>query len=265
VTVRPEELLEVATAVAAEAAELIVKRRRGRITVAATKSTDTDVVTAADRESEELIRARLLAARPDDGVIGEEGDDHTGRSGVRWVVDPIDGTVNYLYDHPAYAVSIAAELDGEAVAAVVVNAAIGETFTATRGGGAFRDGEPIAVSGCDDLSKALVGTGFGYDAARRAVQAEVIAGLITEVRDIRRIGVAALDLCYVACGRLDATYERGLNHWDYAGGALIAAEAGAVLGGLNGAPVSPEFCLAASPAIFGPLHDRLAATDPLRA
>lgn len=262
---KPDELLALATEVAAEAAALIVERRRGRITVADTKSTDTDVVTAVDRESEELIRKRVLAVRPDDAFLGEEGEDVHGTSGVRWVVDPIDGTVNYLYDHPTYAVSIAVEVDGATVAGVVVNAPLGETFTATRGGGAFLDGRPIAVSGCQDLAKALVGTGFGYDPARRAVQADVIRALITEVRDIRRIGVGAVDLCYVACGRLDAVYERGLNPWDYGAGALIAAEAGARVGGLNGAAVSPEMTIAATPAVFGPLHDLLAAADPLRA
>jgi len=261
----PQDLLKLAVEVAEEAARLIVERRRGTITVADTKSTVTDVVTAVDRESEELIRARILQARPDDSFLGEEGDDVLGTSGVRWVVDPIDGTVNYLYDIPTYAVSIAVEYDGETVAGVVVDAPKGEVFTATKGGGAFVDGKPIRVSGCTELSKALVGTGFGYDPDRRQVQAEVIQQLIAKVRDIRRIGVGAIDLCYVACGRLDAVFERGLNPWDYGAGALIAAEAGAAVGGLNGAPVSPEMSIAASPALFGPFHDLLAAADPLRA
>jgi myo-inositol-1(or 4)-monophosphatase len=260
----PAELLALATEVASEAAGLIVERRRGDIAVAATKSTDTDVVTAVDRESEDLIRKRVLAVRPDDAFLGEEGEDVHGTSGVRWVVDPIDGTVNYLYDHPTYAVSIAVEQDGETVAAVVVNAPLGETFTATLGGGAFLNGAPIAVSGCTDLSKALVGTGFGYDPARRLVQAEVLQRIIGRVRDVRRIGVGAVDLCYVACGRLDASYERGLNPWDYGAGALIATEAGARTGGLHGAPVSPEMTIAATPAIFDALHDALAEADPLR-
>jgi myo-inositol-1(or 4)-monophosphatase len=183
---------------------------------------------------------------------------------VRWVVDPIDGTVNYLYDLPTYAVSIAVEYGGETVAGVVVDAPKGEVFTATLGGGAFADGKPIQVSGATELSQALVGTGFGYDPARRQVQAEVIQHLITKVRDIRRIGVGAIDLCYVACGRLDAVYERGLNPWDYGAGALIAAEAGARVGGLNGAPVSPEMSIAATPALFEPFHALLAAANPLR-
>ena len=253
------DLLKLATEVATEAARLIVERRRGTITVADTKSTVTDIVTAVDRESEELIRARVLEARPDDSFLGEEGDDVNGSSGVRWVVDPIDGTVNYLYDIPTYAVSIAVEVDGQTVAGVVVDAPKGEVFTAT-----LADGRPIRVSDCSDLGKALVGTGFGYDATRRQVQAEVIQQLITKVRDIRRIGVGAIDLCYVACGRLDAVFERGLNPWDYGAGALIASEAGATVGGLDGAPVSPEMSIAATPAVFKPLHDALAAANPLR-
>lgn len=264
-TPSPQDLLKLATAVATEAAHLIVERRRGTVTVADTKSTATDIVTAVDRESEELIRARVLEARPDDSFLGEEGDDIHGSSGVRWVVDPIDGTVNYLYDIPTYAVSIAVEHDGRTVAGVVIDAPRGETFTASLGGGAFADGRPIRVSGCTDLARALVGTGFGYDATRRGVQAEVMQHLIAKVRDIRRIGVGAIDLCYVACGRLDAVYERGLNPWDYGAGALIAAEAGATVGGLHGAPVSPELSIAASPGVFDALHDALVAADPLRA
>ncbi len=261
----PQELLKLAVTVATEAAELIVERRRGTITVADTKSTATDIVTAVDRESEELIRARVLEARPDDSFLGEEGDDIDGTSGVRWVVDPIDGTVNYLYDIPTYAVSIAVEQDGVTVAGVVVDAPKGEVFTATLGGGAFLDGKPIQVSDCTSLDRALVGTGFGYDPDRRLVQAEVVQQLIAKVRDIRRIGVGAIDLCYVGCGRLDAVYERGLNPWDYGAGALVASEAGARVGGLNGAPVSPEMSIAATPAVFDALHDALAAANPLRA
>ncbi|MGC4941150.1 inositol monophosphatase family protein [Kribbella sp. DT2] len=261
----PQELLKLAVTVATEAAELIVERRRGTVTVADTKSTATDIVTAVDRESEELIRARVLQARPDDSFLGEEGDDIDGTSGVRWVVDPIDGTVNYLYDIPTYAVSIAVEQDGVTVAGVVVDAPKGEVFTATLGGGAFLDGKPIRVSDCTSLDRALVGTGFGYDPDRRLVQAEVVQQLIAKVRDIRRIGVGAIDLCYVGCGRLDAVYERGLNPWDYGAGALVASEAGATVGGLNGAQVSPEMSIAATPGVFDALHDALAAADPLRA
>jgi myo-inositol-1(or 4)-monophosphatase len=261
----PQELLKLAVTVATEAAELIVERRRGTITVADTKSTATDIVTAVDRESEELIRARVLEARPDDSFLGEEGDDINGTSGVRWVVDPIDGTVNYLYDIPTYAVSIAVEQDGVTVAGVVVDAPKGEVFTATLGGGAFLDGKPIRVSDCTSLDRALVGTGFGYDPDRRLVQAEVVQQLIAKVRDIRRIGVGAIDLCYVGCGRLDAVYERGLNPWDYGAGALVASEAGARVGGLNGAPVSPEMC-SMRYTTRSPLRTRCASSrGPLRA
>jgi myo-inositol-1(or 4)-monophosphatase len=146
-----------------------------------------------------------------------------------------------------------------------VDAPKGEVFTATLGGGAFLDGKPIRVSDCTSLDRALVGTGFGYDPARRLVQAEVVQHLIAEVRDIRRIGVGAIDLCYVGCGRLDAVYERGLNPWDYGAGALVASEAGARVGGLNGAEVSPEMSIAATPGVFDALHDALAAANPLRA
>src|SRR4029453_11379351 len=157
------------------------------------------------------------------------------------------------------------EQDGRTVAGVVVNAPLGEVFTATLGGGPFLDGRPIRVWGCPDLAKALVGTGFGYDPARREIQAEVVRRLIPRIRDIRRIGVGAVDLCYVACGRLGGAYERGLNPWDYGAGELIAAEAGARTGGLHGAPVSPEMTIAASPAIFDALHDVLVEADALRA
>ena len=169
------------------------------------------MVSEMDRASERLIVSSLLAARPGDGIVGEEGSESAGTSGVRWVIDPLDGTTNYLYDLPGWNVSIAAEDAAGAVAGVVADAVRGEVFTATRGGGAFRDGEPIACSAAADLGTALVGTGFGYDAGRRARQGEVLAGVLPRVRDIRRSGAAALDLCSVACGRLDGYFERGLG------------------------------------------------------
>ena len=254
-----KRLGELAVAVAREAGELVVRRRVEGVDVAATKSTPTDVVTRADRESEELIRTRLLDARPHDGILGEEGSSVAGTSGVTWVVDPIDGTVNYLYGIPTYAVSIGAELDGRAVAGAVVNPVSGETWTAVLGEGARLDGRPIRVTGQDRLDQSLIGTGFGYDARRRASQAAVLSQVITHVRDIRRAGSAALDLCAVACGRHDAMYERGLNRWDYSAGLLIAEEAGARSGGLNGAAASEELTIVAAPGIFDGLHDLLAA------
>ncbi len=252
-------LLYLAETTAREAGELILTRRRAGVALAGTKTTATDVVTEADRESERLIRARLLGARPDDAMLGEEGGGTSGTSGVTWVVDPIDGTVNYLYDLAQYAVSIAAQVDGRTVAGVVHNPADGQTWTASSGAGAQLDGRPIAVSAQQDLAQSLVATGFGYAAARRAAQVRTLQQVIVRVRDIRRAGSAAIDLCNVACGRLDAHYERGLNPWDHAAGALIAREAGALVGGLHGAPESEALAITATPGIFATLHDVLAA------
>ena len=269
-------LLAVATGAAREAGELLALPG-GRVSVAATKSSPTDVVTEMDRRSEELIRARILAGRPGDAILGEEGGQTGDTAGapVRWVIDPLDGTVNYLYGLPDWAVSIAAEVAGEVVAGAVFVPNRGELFTATRGGGGWLESVGAGRAGpagrvrlrCRPgvpLDQALVATGFGYRAARRKVQGEVVAALLPQLRDIRRIGVASVDLCAVAAGRLDGFYERGLNYWDWAAGALIAAEAGAVVGGLNGAPVSSSMTVAAGPGLFGPLAEALAALDPER-
>lgn len=221
------QLLDLALDVAREAAALVLERRQGGVTVAATKSSIVDVVTEADRASETLIRKRLLAARPDDGFLGEEGSRDAGSSGVTWVVDPIDGTVNYLYGLPQYAVSIAAQVDGRSVAAVVVNAATGVEYTALAGGGAFRDGVPLVVRPPTALELTLVLTGFSYSQDARAVQAAAVARLLPRVRDIRRLGSCALDLCHVAEGTADAYVEEGVAEWDHAAAALVAVEAGA--------------------------------------
>jgi myo-inositol-1(or 4)-monophosphatase len=251
------ELLALATDVARETGALILARRRVGVELTGTKSSPTDVVTAADQDAEALIRSRLLEARPDDAILGEEAGASAGTSEVTWVVDPIDGTVNYLYDYPQYSVSIAAEVAGAAVAGVVHNPSSGETWSASVGAGAELDGSPIRVRAADRLDQALVGTGFGYAADRRAAQAATLQRVIGGVRDIRRGGSAALDLCAVATGRLDAFYERGLNHWDRAAGALIAREAGARVGGLNGAAESAALTIAATPGVFDALHDLL--------
>jgi myo-inositol-1(or 4)-monophosphatase len=208
-----------------------------------------------DSASEELVVARLMAARPDDGVLGEEGASREGTSGVRWVIDPIDGTVNFLYDLPAYAVSIAAEVDGVVRAGVVLNVATGELFTAVSGGGAHlvapgRPG-PVRLSGSRPVSleQTLVATGFGYRADLRRAQGAVVAALLPRVRDIRRYGSAALDLCAAAAGRVDAYYELNLKPWDHAAGALVAAEAGLVVSGLDGRPFAEPMAVAAAPSI----------------
>jgi myo-inositol-1(or 4)-monophosphatase len=227
-----DDLLELAVATAVETAEMVRDRRRGGVEVAATKSSPVDIVTEVDKAAERLIFDRLMTARPDDGFLGEEGASSESTSGVVWVVDPIDGTVNFVYGIPSYAVSIAATVDGDSVAGVVVNVESGELFTATRGGGAFRDGERLLLPNGGrpkELSQRLVGTGFNYLTEIKVLQTVAVSAMLHEVRDIRRIGSAALDLCGVAAGRIDAYVEEGLNHWDMAAGGLVATEAGAVL------------------------------------
>ncbi len=253
----PLELLALGTDLARRAGALVRERRPAHLDIG-TKTTPTDVVTEMDTASEQLIVAGIRAARPDDGILAEEGSDSAGSSGVRWVIDPLDGTVNYLYGLPHWAVSIAAERDGKLVAGVVFDPVKDELYAAGAGRGATCNGEPIACPDGVDLSKALVATGFGYAAERRAAQARVLAGLLPLVRDIRRRGTASLDLCSVARGQVDAYYERGMQAWDIAAGALVAREAGVRVEGLHGRPPSPELTVAAPPALFGPLHDLLA-------
>lgn len=255
------ELLELARVTAAEAAELIVDGLTRARAFVDTKTTGTDMVTEMDRASEVLILERLAQARPHDAVLGEEGTDRPGSTGVRWVVDPIDGTTNYLYGHAGFAVSIAAEIDGISTIGVVHDPLHGEVFTAVRGQGAFRNGRPISASTETDLARALVATGFSYEADRRERQAAVLGRLIGSIRDVRRMGAASVDLCSVACGRVDAYYERGLQPWDHAAGALIATEAGARVENLNGGAPEFDFCLAAPPALFDRLRSMLIAAD----
>jgi myo-inositol-1(or 4)-monophosphatase len=231
--------------------------------VVQTKSSPTDVVTEMDQAAEALIRRRILAARPDDAILGEEGGQTGSGASVRWIVDPLDGTVNYLYGLPQWAVSIAAEVAGQVVAGVVAVPMQRTVFTATLGGGAWQQSDWLAGPqrlACNDgvaLADALVATGFGYAARRRAVQGEVVAAVLPKVRDIRRAGAAAVDLCNVAAGQVDGYYERGLHDWDLAAGELIAREAGAKVGGLRGAPAGSAMTLAAVPGVFGALHDLL--------
>ncbi|MBT2382501.1 inositol monophosphatase family protein [Streptomyces sp. ISL-11] len=251
------ELLTVALEAADLAGTLLRDGRPDDLGVAATKTSSIDVVTEMDLASEKLITDFLADRRPGDGVLGEEGASTEGTSGVRWVIDPIDGTVNYLYGLPSWSVSIAAELDGETIVGVVAAPMRGETYSAALGAGAFAGDRPLRVRPAVPLDQALIGTGFGYVAARRAAQGDVLRTLLPEVRDIRRGGSAAIDLCDVACGRLDGYYERGLNPWDYAAGALIAREAGAVTGGRPGVPASTELTVAAAPGLFERLQGRL--------
>jgi myo-inositol-1(or 4)-monophosphatase len=265
VPVEAAELLSIAQDIAGEAAALARKMRVEGVSGVTTKSTRTDIVTAADRAVERYIIEALHTRRPGDRMLGEESGESTavagGGSPVRWVIDPIDGTVNYLYDIPVYAVSIAAELDGVVVAGVVRNAAGHEAWSATSGGGAYRDGQRLVGSPSTDLAESLIGTGFGYDARRRVHQAGVVARLLPLIRDIRRIGAASIDLCYAAEGRLDGYFEKGLNLWDHAAGGLVAREAGLTVSGLAGAPPGPDLVLAAPAGIYRPLHDALVEFD----
>jgi myo-inositol-1(or 4)-monophosphatase len=293
----PQELLALADQTATAAATLLAEEgAQQRPEVAATKSSLTDVVTEMDRRAEQLIRERILAARPGDTILGEEGGEIGGTAGsgaARWVVDPLDGTINYLYGLADWSVSIAAEVDGVIVAGVVAIPLRGETYLAARGHGATvrtatgqttaagRSGSAEGQHGpaggqhgsagpalrCNrgvPLAQALVGTGFGYLSGRRRVQGEVVSALLPRIRDIRRGGSAAVDLCSVAVGRLDAFYERGLNPWDYSAGGLIAEEAGALVTGLGGRPASPSFAVAAGPGLYQELIEALTALDPER-
>jgi myo-inositol-1(or 4)-monophosphatase len=263
-----QELLDIARTIALEAGALAKRRRSEGVEVAASKSSPEDVVTYADQESEALIRRRLSELRPRDGFLGEESGAERGTSGLTWVVDPIDGTVNFLYGIPQWAISIAV-VEGEpdpatwrALAGCVFAPAVDEVFTASAGGGAFLNGVPLKANSGSDLSQALLATGFAYSAERRGKQAAVVSELITRVRDIRRIGSAALDLCYVAAGRLDAYYEQGLNAWDMAAGALVAAEAGARVTGWDGAPAGRGFLLAAAPGLADGVEELLREQFP---
>jgi len=245
---------------------MLLAKRPDRPEVIQTKSSPTDVVTALDRAAEELIRSRIREVRPHDAILGEEEGLSSGEGRVRWIVDPVDGTVNFLYGLPDWAVSIAVEVDGEIVAGVVNVPPRGEVFAAEKGAGAYllTTGRRLSVTTGVPLESALIATGFGYQPGRRAVQAQVLAHVLPRVRDIRRAGSAASDLCSVAAGRVDGYYERGPQYWDYAAGGLIAVEAGARIGGLHGRPYSPEMTICAAPDLFQELHDLLAPLDPER-
>ncbi|HEX2050544.1 MAG TPA: inositol monophosphatase family protein [Actinomycetota bacterium] len=246
-------LLDVAVEAAHRAGALLLERFAAPATGIETKTSPTDVVSDADRASERLLMDLLASERPDDGVVGEEGARRPSRSGVRWVVDPLDGTVNYLYGIPAWCVSIAAEDDDGGVAGVVFDPSRDETFAAARGHGARLNGTEVRVSERTELSAALVATGFGYDAGLRAAQGQVVARVLPRVRDVRRGGSAALDLVSVACGRVDAFYEAHMNPWDRAAGQLVVREAGGVVTELRD-PTGVSDGVVAGPRA---LHDRL--------
>jgi myo-inositol-1(or 4)-monophosphatase len=269
------ELEDLAVSAAGAAGRFIVEDRPRGLGVVDTKSSVNDIVTVMDQQSEALLRRHLLGARPDDAILGEEDGASAGSSGITWVVDPIDGTVNYLYEFPAYCVSVAAVI-GDAgrggqwqpVAGAICNPLTAEIFHARVGGGAFvlqTDGDTaIRVNTVDVLQQSLVATGFGYLPEVRTRQGEVLGAILPEIRDIRRAGSAALDLCAVARGTVDAYYESGLNPWDLAAGWIIATEAGALVTGLNDMAPGQAAVVAAGPGIHASLLSRLEALAPLR-
>ena len=257
------DLLRLARDVAAEAAALAARLRREGVAVAATKSSPIDIVTEADRATEALIRGRLADARPADGFLGEESGAGAGTSGLTWVVDPIDGTVNYLYDLPNWSVSIAV-VEGEpdpeswrALAGAVAAPALGDLFSAAEGGGAHLGDRELRVRPPVPLNRALVATGFHYTDEIRSNQARVAQPLLARVRDLRRAGGAAIDLAYVAAGRIDAYFEQGLQPWDQAAGALLVREAGGVVQGLGGALPTSRMVVAGSAEVVADLDAAL--------
>jgi myo-inositol-1(or 4)-monophosphatase len=259
-----DELLELAVSIVEPVMTTLADKRAGasadpHALVRATKSTNTDMVTEMDLWAERHITRALVAARPHDAIVGEEGTRRDGSSGVQWYVDPIDGTTNYLYGHPGYSVSLGASVDGELAVGVVGDPTLGEIFRARRDGGAFRNDVAIGASTRASLAEALVGTGFGYRADRRRAQAQVLQHVLPEIRDIRRMGGAAIDLCSVACGRLDAYYEYGISSWDIAAGTVIALESGAAVTDLAGRPTLGPMIVAARSPLHGDLCDLLRA------
>jgi myo-inositol-1(or 4)-monophosphatase len=253
----PSNLLRLAVSLATEAGALLAEGVYQARSAVTTKSSVTDMVSEMDRAAESLIVGRLRQERPDDAILAEEGASAQGSSGLRWVIDPLDGTTNYLYGIPAWSVSIAVEADGEPLVGVVRDPSRNDTFSAIAGDGSWRNGVRLAPGPVPTLDRALIGTGFGYDAARRATQAALLPTVLAEVRDIRRFGSAALDLCWVAAGELDAYFEAGLAPWDLAAGSLVAAEAGAWVGTVDAAPTLPEIVVAAPPALAEGLVDLL--------
>ena len=229
-----------------------------------TKSTATDLVTEIDRRVERWLVDRIHAARPGAGVLGEEGAAEAGSSSVRWLLDPIDGTVNFALGHPHYAVSVAVEVDGVVVAGCVRCPEEGETYRAHRGGGAFLGDRRLSGPRAVDLARAVIGTGFGYAVAERARQGRIVAEVLPQVGDIRRFGAASLDLCAVAAGRLDGYFESGLNPWDWAAGSLVAEEAGCVVTGEGGGEASSALIVAAGPELAPELAGLLAQLGAAR-
>ncbi len=244
---------EVMAVAAARSAAELIRSNLGAAVGVGLKSSPTDVVTQTDVDAEQLIRRALLEATPDAGFVGEEGGHTSVTSSLQWIIDPLDGTVNFTYAIPIFAVSIAAAFEGSVVAGAVIDVLRGEVFSAGRGSGARRNGEPIRVAGCHDVSQALLATGFSYRSELRRQHGEVVCDLLPVVRDIRCFGSAALHLCWVACGRVDGYFERDIKLWDYAAGSLIAAEAGATIE--LPCPENEDLIVCTAGPIFGTIRD----------
>jgi myo-inositol-1(or 4)-monophosphatase len=256
------ELLALASDLALQAGRIHARGRRETLTLE-TKSSPTDVVSQVDKEAERLIVERLRAERPGDALLAEEGSLLEGDSGVRWVIDPLDGTTNYVYGYRAYAASLAVEVDGETAVGVVLDSSSGRLYQAVAAHGAVCDGRPVSAREQTQLSSALVATGFSYDAAQRERQGAVVAAALGRIRDLRRGGTAALDLCHVAAGEVDAYWELDLSPWDYAAGTLIAREAGAAVEHLAAAHGRGPAVVAAHPALMPAFLKLLAETGAL--
>jgi myo-inositol-1(or 4)-monophosphatase len=242
------------------AAAAIVKAGYGSATSLRSKSSPTDIVTQTDLDSENLVRQLLSASTPHAGLLGEEGGGTNPGQPLQWIIDPLDGTINFLYGVPIFAVSIAAAVQGVVVAGAVIDVLRQEVFSAHVGGGARLNGEPIQVAGCDDLTKALIATGFSYRKELRERQGRITHELLPRVRDVRAFGSAALECCWVACGRVNGYFERDIKLWDYAAGALIATEAGA-LAELP-CPENADLVVTAAPGIFSALRALLQDPSP---
>jgi myo-inositol-1(or 4)-monophosphatase len=256
-TADPEALLALATSCAREAGAMLREAFLVARHQTSTKSTPTDLVSESDFAAERMIRSALARARPDDGILGEEEGDTSGTSGLRWVVDPLDGTVNFLYGIPQWAVSIACEDADGALAGVILDPMREEEWTARCDDVPRRNGEEIGASGCREVGQALVATGFGYAAEVRAVQAQVIADVLPHIRDIRRLGSAALDMAWLAGGRVDAYFERGVKHWDVAAGMLLCRRAGLEIRELPALREAPAGLLVGHPELCDQLHPLL--------
>lgn len=257
----PDELRATAESVARRAGDMVLEGRREVGVSATTKSSPTDMVTQWDRASEQMVTGDIVRLRPDDGIVGEEGASRPGTTGLTWHVDPIDGTSNFFFDIPLWAVSVGVADGAGPLAGAVYAPALGEMWSAARGRGATLDGRAISVRANDRLADALVATGFSYRIAERPAHALRVARIVTEVRDIRRLGAAAIDLCFVACGRLDVYFEEHLHSWDLVAGQVIATEAGALVTGFAGEPVTPDRVLAATPGVHRSFVELLTRTE----